>query len=240
MTRNELKEADRLIHAYRHSAKRWQDKSASQGHTLAENYCAGRIALVCDLDVSVSPCDIRSDSAGNDEPITDAKILARLIYCADVADKIELILCNRQHVLVDNVEVVEIPENGPIAGFPIPSVVRLYLINDDLENGLGSLMFQSAIHGGQKLLSSLVDQELAVNVSSRCHAVQGVVESGPQVVDRIAENKQDVIGHRLSRTNLDRIISTVRIVIDGYGVRAVLAEGVHQQAKLVDVLIGPL
>jgi len=228
-------EANRLIDQYRHSTDRWQNHLARQGHSIAENYRAGRLSLVCDLDISVARRGVRGDLTLHDEPVWENKILASLVYSANVLDKIKVRLGEQQHVLVDDVEVMEMPEE--IAS---PSLVWLYGIHDEADDCCGGLMFQSAIHGGYKFVPGLVDREFTVFVPLRKDAVQGVVQSRAEVVQGIADDKQNIIWNGLSRFDLDRIISSIRIVIDNYGVRASVAKFAESSVKILDMLVGPL
>jgi hypothetical protein len=59
-------------------------------------------------------------------------------------------------------------------------------------------------------------------------------------VQGIADDKQNIIWNGLSRFDLDRIISSIRITIDDYGVRASVAKFAESSVKILDVLIGPL
>ncbi len=101
-------------------------------------------------------------------------------------------------------------------------------------------MFQSAIHGGYKFVPGFVDREFAVFVPLRKDAVQGVVESCAKVVQGIPHDEQHVLRHGLSRSDLNRIISAVRVTIDDYGVRASVTEFAEASIKIIDVLVGPL
>src|ERR1017187_2899264 len=80
----DLEHREHVVDEYRHCAKRWRNILALQGHSLAENYTAGRMSLVCDLDVSLPLEGISGDVGMDDQPIRNDKIRAILIFDADV------------------------------------------------------------------------------------------------------------------------------------------------------------
>jgi hypothetical protein len=229
--------ANRLIDLYRQNSKRWQNRTASQGHTLVENYRAGRLTIVCNLDIAVTHRDGgTANTALDDQPVRDSKVLASLIFCANLSDKVKAHISKQEHVLINDVELMELPEE-----IPIPSLVRLYDIQVESKDWRSGLLFQSTIDGSGKFLPGFIDWEFAVLVSLfLSDSVEGVIKSGAEVVEGIADNGHQVVWHGLCRFELDRIISAIRIMINPYNVRATIAQCSESRVKIIDMLIGPL
>src|SRR6185312_13380998 len=88
---------------YREMAQRWKDAAMLERHSVAEKYVAGRLALVCDLDIFPASGDLyEAEIVGNSCQFADNKRIARLVFKAEVPDVLEMDLSNEEFMLVQN------------------------------------------------------------------------------------------------------------------------------------------
>src|ERR1700730_4737716 len=78
---NDPQESQRAIDEYRHLAHRSSELAALQAHSFSENYQAGRLALICNLAITV-PFDSvwMRCFPHNGQPAREVELLASIIY----------------------------------------------------------------------------------------------------------------------------------------------------------------
>src|SRR5271165_3437408 len=113
---------------YSEIVERWKDEAAFQGHSMAEKYTHGRIALICDLHASFLRRNHQTASLG-DSPFRNRECFASLVYVADIANPLELQMGNDEPMFVHNVETVKLPD-----GVTLPSLVGLYRLHNVVEH----------------------------------------------------------------------------------------------------------
>jgi len=122
----------------------------------------------------------------------------------------------------------------------VPSVVRFYLIHDEVSKRLGDgPLFQSVVNGRYQIIPCIPDWEVHLTGVFRFghgrHTT--VVKRGPEVGDRIAENEADLWAKRFA-CELDRPESGVWIRLDMNG-GVVSGELGSLKFKVADVMLGP-
>ncbi len=224
--------------SYREFAQRWKDMLAFEGHSLAEKYANGRVALVCDLHASFL-CRVKHPraSVGND-PFRDREFFASLVYVADIANPLELQFGDDKPMFVHNVETVELPD-----GVTIPSLVGLYRIHDVVDDPFGGLTFQSSLDGDFKLIPSLTRREdyliRPLASSGEFNITHRNVESTSQVMDGIAHDTHKFWGDGLTRDEFERIVASIRLTMHANTVSVIADELTKFGLEILDVLSGP-
>ena len=225
----------------REIAQRWQDRLTVERHSIAENYADGRLSLICDLNILAPEAGVDRDAGMNHCPLGHSEVFATAIFAVDRSDVRNVFLRDQEPVLVFNVESVKSPE-----GLAFPSLVRLYGIHDEIEDGFGSplpLLFQSTVNGVYKFIPGRADRKVSVRVSRsgslEFNVAHHEVKRASEIVDRIADGEKHSIWGGFTRADLEEAISSLRIVLDRDIVRASVGELPRLPVKIVDVLIGP-
>jgi len=235
--KNRLDAVNRCTDVYLKLAKRWENQTALLGHSLIENYCEGRLAFVCDLDISVPQASVIGCPIIGDHPVGNLNLLVSLVYKANTIDYSDLHMRNDELMLIGNVETVQSPE-----GSPIPSSVRLYRIHDVVDDWARGLRFESAIDGAEKLIPSFADEETGFVVPSasvsKLNIADSEIESRSEIMKCVSKDQREIIRNRLTRFDVNNITSALRIVLDQETVRIVRSEVPHLSFKIVDVLFG--
>lgn len=225
---------------YKKMAQRFKDGMALERYSIAEKYAHGSFALVCDLNISP-----RGRNADEIEAVhgscqfEKAVRFARLVFVADVPDVLEMDLGDEEFVLVENVESVKLPD-----GSPIPSLVRLYHVQDEVADPFGGLMFESAVDGVFHFIPGVINRKLgelgALAGGGKLDVAGCVVESGSEIMKRVSDDAHDTFRHPFKRDDMKGIVSSIRIVLDGDFVRMASLEGGEFLVEFQDVLSGPL
>lgn len=222
----------------RETAQRWQNRLSVERHSIAENYAEGRLSLICDLNIFPPDASVGGGLGVDDRPLGDCEVLASAIFAMNSHNVRNVLLRDQEPVLVFNVECVKTQE-----GFPYPSLVRLYRIHDEVEDCFGGLLFQSTIDGSYKFIPGRADWKTGVPVPKsgglELNIAHNEVKRTSEIMDSVANSKQDFIGSGLIHADLKNTISSLRIVLDQDTVRASFVELSRLQVKIVDVLIGP-
>jgi hypothetical protein len=219
-------------------AERWKDWKAFEGHTVAEKYAQGRIALICDIHVSFTGRNVRSATVSN-SPFCDGECFASLVYVADIPNVLQLQMGNDEPMLVLNVETVKLED-----GVSVPSLVGLYRIHDVVDHPFGGLTFQSFRDGSFKIIPCLVRRELYILRSlaseGEFNVAQCKVEGAPEIMDHIADDAHKIRGQSLTRDEFERIIAGIRFTLHADNVSVIADEFQEAKVELLDVLTGPL
>lgn len=232
-----LNAKDSAVNEYREIVQRWEDMLAAEGQSVSENYANGRFSLICDLDLSFTRGEFGRVVLGG-SPLGEFKLFAILIYVADLSKPLELNMGDKQPVFVLNVESVQGPDS-----LPIPSLVRLYDIHDEVDDPFGGLMFESAVDGGYKFIPCIAYRKLSVLRPLSCMAELDIVgdkiESGAQVVQSVSSDTHELFWNGFTRLELERVVTSIGISLDKNGVR-VSVDADQNSVQVSDVLFGPL
>ncbi len=83
----------------------------------------------------MSDSSVGCDFSLNDEPVWNNKFLASLVYSANIFDKVKLSLGKQQHVFVNDIQTVEMPEEIARASLvlcfnpPFTAAISLFLVS---------------------------------------------------------------------------------------------------------------
>jgi hypothetical protein len=239
--KNTLDAINRATDDMRELAERWQDCLTVERHTIAENYAEGRLSLICDLNILAPDTRVDGDVRVDHCPLSHSEVFASAIFAVDRPNVRNVFLRDQEPVLVFNVESVQSPDR-----MAQTSLVRLYRLHDEVEDGFGSplpLLFQSAINGIYKFIPGRADRKVSVRVPAsrgiEFNVAHHEVESAPEIVDRIADSQKHAVWGDVIHADLKDAISSLGIVLDQNTVRVSLGELSRLQMKIVDVLVGP-
>ena len=211
--------------------------AAAHGQSVSENYADGRMALICDLDISLPSGEFgRVRPSGS--PLRKFKHGATLVFVANVPNPLKLHMGDEQPVLVLNVESVQ----GPDA-FSIPALVGLYDIHDEVNDPFGGLTYESAIDDGYKFIPSVAYRKLSVLRPLSCGQefdfVRDKIESGAQIVHSVSGDAHEFFRHGFTKLDVERIVAGINVSLNVNSVGVSLEA--HQKTKqLLDVPFGPL
>lgn len=233
-----LDAVDRAADKMRELAQRWQDGLSVERHTIAENYAVGSVSLVCNLHIRMTKAGDAGGAVSVESPFVNREAFASAVYTVDVPDHRSVLLGDQENVLIFDVEGVKSPE-----GLSYPSFVRLYRIQDEVEDCFGGLLFQSAITGSYHTYPGISNREISVRIamlrSVKFDITHGVIKGGAKVMDCIPHHQENLFGNILSNADAEKAIRSIRIVLDGDIVHARPMESSRFQIEIIDVLIGP-
>ena len=217
--------------------QRWDDRLTAQGLSLVKAYVKGRCSVALYLDIGTG-----SERAYvNYSATTDDESTARERYTAD--PRIDVSECGngryryQQSVLIRNVETVKCVDGV------IPSFVRLYGIDDQIDDvGPGDL-YLSAIYGVHKFLPRISKRKVRPSIrgssGERYDLASQEIESRTQIVDRVPDNERNFAWHGLGLLELDNVLARVEIFLNAETAEVRIQEIGEHPIKLVDMLIGP-
>lgn len=245
-TREGSSQQDRqsLIDSYDKAAKEWHDISTRYRCTFAEDYCRGAIALVYQLKISTVRRS-EHDWPGEERFGLGGKSLALFVLHHQTSDLINLRLRGKEPVLVRNVELVEMVE-----GFSLPSLVRLYFVKKFIRDPEEGFEFQSVLDKSFQLSPVWIYRKPGpvfvfagqVGAGDRLSPLPpSIVQSGVEIVQRVSEDESELIRQGCNRSDLDKLVSRFRIILDDDRVRTGIApeEGSRLSVEIRDVLVGP-
>jgi hypothetical protein len=218
-------------------AKRWKNRLAPHRQSLLEKYRQAEMSLVCDFQI-VSRESLRDGSSPCDDPRCQRDFFASCVFQANFENAVDLHVWDKQPVLVQNFEFVQGPDS-----ISIPSLIRLYDIHNESNDGFRNLIYQSTIDGSYKLIAgeSRWETGLSRPLSSmaKFNVADGEIQSRSQIVQRVSNNESDLIRYGLSNRSLKNIASSFRVFIDAKSVSITCGEYPQAPLKILDVLIGP-
>jgi len=230
---------DRATNDRRQIAQRWKDVLAAEGQSVGENYANGRISLIYDLNVSLPGGEV-GHVLSRSSPLWNYKNFTTLVFVANVPDPLPLQMWDQQPVLIFNVESVQGPDV-----IPISSLVGLYNIHDEVDDPFGGLMFESAIDGCFKFILGVVHRKLGVfsslSSSSKFNIIGDKIERSSEIMQSVSNYAHEFFWHGLTKLELERITSGVRVTFNPNGVKVTLDDFANQKSiQVSDVLFGPL
>ena len=215
--------------------QRWDNRLTLERLTFAERYREGRLAVALELEFAGHRQHIYFtacvDSKG---AIGECR---RSCTTVDVRQRGNADNRRQPEMFVTDIQAVQDED-----GITIPSLVRLYDVEDQSNDIGASHLYLSAIKGGFQFLPVGTDWELDV-----FRAAPGafdefdrhVVKHGAKVMEDVAKPQLDFIGYWLRHCERQDVNARIRIVLDRQTVRIRLQEFGELPIKLVDVLIGP-
>ncbi len=208
--------------------------------SLREQYGNGEIAIVCDLDVSLpyESEDGRSKTGHNGSRFGHRDGRAILVFCSKTVDVHYLVAWNQELVFVRDVKVVQNPESF------IPSFVRLYAIQNEVDDRLEGLGYFSTMNGRRDLSLCGSNRKFDVRVGGGKHTdklVPDVVEGTAHIVNCIADDRCESWREMLiRRREVQDIASLVRVEFDGDAVSVFVDKPLNFRVKLIDMLFGSI
>jgi len=223
--RNELREL----------MQHWDNRLTLENLSLAEQYREGRLSVALECKLAGHPHYIQFSALTDGErAIGERHHTSR---SRDVRQGRDGNNRNTSEVFVGYVQTVQDPD-----GITIPSFVRLYDVpNQGNEIGTSSLYF-SALKGGYQFVAGLPHRELDVvgRTVRVVHDFEGyVIKNRSQVVEGVSENGGNIYRQQLGLLKLQKVTSSLRILLDVKTAKVRLEEDVKLSLQLLDVLIGP-
>ncbi len=203
--------------------------------SFAENYTNGRFALIVDAPAPRESGNVPRGGLHSDG--IAFSYFPHFVFHLYAHNRSVLNDREQQLVLVENVELVHGPDGI------IPSVIRLYLGHDEIDECRILGIYLPARHNTFKLVSRGMDGELRIIVNGS-RSVLGerldpcMVESTPEIVDGISYHEADFAGRSsVSKLVLNELASSLLIKLDRSDVG--IFERSSSNINVSDVLIGP-
>jgi hypothetical protein len=221
--------------------QRWNDRLILKGRSYVENYRNGNMALILHCNV---PAPVEGPMVGVlGEVVIRSGEEFFVVLKADARERHNTEQWNEQLMLVSDVHVVQGPQG------PIPSLVGLYNIHDQVANLDGTrmvgetLLFQSAINGSYKFLPLVTDWKLRAVIRDSGSFVESLVVSdvnrASEIMQGISNNKSGIDRGESAFVDVDENMVAPFVFLDADGVKVRLGERIQQLIHIVDVLHGP-
>ncbi|MCH7638374.1 MAG: hypothetical protein IH855_02775 [Bacteroidetes bacterium] len=231
---------DSAKNGLRETFYRWDNGLFRQDITLPEHYIENRIAVVCYLESLRPPRDLytviffarqRDEANGRIDDIGNCCF--GILEC-DAIDADEANDGRKRNMLVLDVQVVDGIQKV------IPTVVRLYRVEDEVSNVLADGLYWSVIQGRFKTIPVPVKRETRIlgwpPSEVTYEFVPHNIEGGLEIMEYVAHDRAEVMGKR-SGSDIERI--AVRILVKLNGRTPSVQVRADSLFKLRDVLIGP-
>lgn len=216
----------------------WQTRYPEDRLTNAENYRQGRHALVYHLHFAAMPKVDTSGVSSAEVFRPDFELNAIAVLTSNRLNPADLYLRDQEPVFVGNVEVMY-----GVDRIAVPSLIRLYLVEEFPAYCDEGCLFWSAIDELCKMLSGWEDRKVNFSFYEGVGSGQlkpGEIESRREIVDSIAKDQGKIVGDRFCRNDLERFAAGFRVSLHNDAVDTAFAELPDAEVKIVDVLFGPL
>jgi hypothetical protein len=209
-----------LLHGVKH-------RRTLQGQSCLELYLEKGLSLVFDLRSSGESIHDSVAASPDASEIVDS---AAIILDLQAASGCPIQDRDEEFVFVSNVQCVQGP-NGVI-----PSVVRLYIVNDQIEQSGVGLMYFSALERVYKVIFGIPERESGVRVKNgRNEGCNGFnpsqIKSGFEIVHSIPEHKGNLLRKSFGRTIFHDEFSSLVVSLDDGSVRVRLKEFENYRAN---------
>jgi hypothetical protein len=215
----------------------WQTGYPEDRLTYAENYRQGRFSLVYHLHVAMVPKVNTSGVSGAEMFRSDSELNAVAVFTSNRLNPADLYLRDQEPVFVGNVEVMY-----GVQGIPVPSLVRLYLVEEFPAYCDDGCLFWSLPDKLFKMRSIWVDRKANFPFFEGVGSGQlepCEIESAGEIVHGIAKDQGKIVGDRFCRSDLERFAAGFRVSLHDDAVDTAIAELPDAEMKIVDVLFGP-
>lgn len=172
-------------------------------------------------------------------PHGDSEVSSTAVFASNIPNKRDFFFGDHDPVFVDNVESVKTPE-----AITVPSAVRLYGIDNEVNDDRWNLIPQPAIDGSYKFFSGFINWEFGESASfpvpEELDIVYDKVQSRHEVVDGVPDDQRDFIGDGLIEAEFKDAIPSIRVVLHRNIVRAALVGDYPFALEIADVFFGPM
>jgi hypothetical protein len=228
----QLKRLDRLECEFGHLRQRFDDRLAFQGLPLIEQYLRGGTAVACYFN---RPRGHTGNSHHSTliEKETAIGHTQILMFQAHSGETFHGGGCDQKMVFVDIVE----PTGGP--NRRVASVVRHYVV-EEFRGQIGEGFLYRSVRGmGFKIVPFFSHREINPVTPFEDFRHQ-MVKSGSEIVDGIPNDKRNLGWKAGDRTDLEKLLSGFRLLLNGDFAEFRLEEGCKDAFQLLDVAVGPL
>jgi hypothetical protein len=209
--------------------ERW-DKRLTAKDSLVEKYLEARLSITLKLNIFGKPHYIEFSVAtdGEGAPCNNGSPSDGIDIC-ESGNRYDR---NQQGVFVHNVGIVQCAQGA------VPSLVRLYVVDDQIDNIGSRSLYRSTIDGAYKFLPARLKWKSSVLTGVCNDFVGSEVERGTQIMDGVPQD-----GRNIFREFLDGFVSEYvmpsLIFLDAETVKISFDEVRQNGVELVDVLTGP-
>ena len=229
MTLECLEHTDSAINTYRNLIESFNNRFTLKDISIPEKYLEGRISIALNVHFTHS-------ANGMDKiPIADnhANIFyfkAILAFNANVRDFAYSNDWDQKSVFIHSIETIDPPQGI------IPSLVRLYNIEDQSSDfgSRGDLYF-SFFNSDYKILPSFMKREM--NFVASDNTISNKIKGCSQIMNYVTDDKRNFPWNGLSHTELNLIISSIRIFLYRQAIKISSFEKLSDtEIKLVDMM----
>jgi hypothetical protein len=195
------------------------------------------LALVYHLHVVVIPKVNDGGVPSAEVPRPNSELNAVAVFTSNRLNPADLYLRDQEPVFVGNVEVMY-----GVQGIPVPSLVRLYLVEEFPTHCDEGCLFWSLPDKLFKMRSVWVDRKDKFSFFGGVGGGQiepCQIESGSEIMHGIAEDQGKNFGDCFCRGDLEHFIACFSIALHGDAVDTAVAKLPDAEVKIVDVLFGP-
>lgn len=205
---------------------------ACESASLVEEYKRGRASVVVYLNVSPPQRRYGYHPPLDDPNKGDSSHVMVLVYNHHICKTGHGEGRHKQSVLVDVIDVREFPY------IALPSLVRLYFVENELRDFRSGLKYLSVFKGTLNIVPFGPFREIHSIV--RNDTIRDMIESPLQVVDDVTDNDGNVIWRAAHKVDFQEVLTSARLMLDVDFAEICLPEVLHERIKLLDVAVGPL
>lgn len=214
--------------------ERWDNRLRIEKMSLLEEYRKGRLSIVFNLQPTANLDHVVSAGAiGYEGAISDLRAL--VVFCVNAGDGRHAKHGDQEPVFVDVVDFVEGPEGK------IPSLVRLYVVENDVADIGSGMLYVSLFHGNGKVLPRFMEWKMdprGFYSGIPNHLTGYMIKCGTEAMNSIAYNKRERDRKRLENLQLEDI--SARIVVHRNAIEIIHGGKLADAGiNLVDVMVGP-
>lgn len=216
--------------------ERWNDWLALQGKPILEQYLAGDLAVLVDVDISVSGRhEVNNPSLDIETAINELHSVHLRINAVPASDFDKR---NQELMFIRNIQIVEGPQGI------IPSLVGLHGIDNKLL-GRGRVLYRSTRNAGYKLFQCVENREFSVLANSPSDfndkTVVSNVKCAPEIMQSVANHQRHVWRDFATDFNAASALSGFRVFFENDSVMiGIIEECRNKSVQIQDVLLGPI
>ncbi|MEX0802031.1 MAG: hypothetical protein WD688_01730 [Candidatus Binatia bacterium] len=235
----DLPEAERLKRQNRFRTEltelreRWDNRLVLERCSLWEEYRRGRLSVACYLERRAGH-DHSEFASGMHGGAAIGQPISVLIFRVDPRNGLDRDDGDEELVFVEVVELGDLPESK------IPSLVRLYHI-ENMRGELGrGFLYRSEIMRGYKVLPFFAYRERDPVVVFPDEVRGNIVERGAQIVHDVANQERNFGWRRGERVELQEIAAGLRVLLNMNFAEVRLKKPLQDRFDSLDVVVGPL
>jgi hypothetical protein len=211
-------------------SERWNNRLVLENITFGEEYAKGRMSIALYFGLRAGQNFVRT---ALHREVLEHEVVFVATCERYVVDGEDINCGNKELMLIDVVQ------GGNLPNLKIPSLVRLYLIDNEIGQIGRGFLYASIWLGGYNIVPFSACRKRNPIIAR--NSIDGyVIQSDPQIMNGITDNQGYFFWRLGDKIQLHDIISGLGIMFDMKSIRICLDKRLCRSMKILDVAIGPL